>query len=164
MHRLLVVAHFAGIAVYLGATVLLGVLIEVVGRHALDAAARRERWAEIFAVYNPVAIAALGVVVMTGAWAITPYKEALGKGYFEEVGRPLATKLELAFVVVLTGTWVTFGMCHRLVRAHQGALPVTDAQLDKLRMRLRAGIWLACTLTLWTVWVALGIRTPQLAG
>jgi hypothetical protein len=55
-------------------------------------------------------------------------------------------------------------MCHRLVRAHQGALPVTDAELDRLRMRLRSGVWLACLLTLWTIWVALGIRIPQLAG
>jgi hypothetical protein len=162
MHRLLVLAHIAGIAAYLGATLLLALSIEVVGRHANDAAERRERWAELFSVYNPLSIAALGVVVMTGAWAITPYKEALGKGYFEEVGRALVNKLGLAFIVVLTGTWVSFGMCHRLVRAHQGSLPVTDAELERLRMRLRVGLWLACSLTALTIWVALGIQTPQL--
>jgi uncharacterized membrane protein len=154
--------HVAAIAVYLGSTVFLAFLIEVVGRRAPDAATRRENWAEIFSVYNPLSIAALGVIVMTGAWSITPYKEALGKGYFEEVGRALANKLGLAFVVVLTGTWISFGMCHRLVRAHQGALPVTDTDLDRLRLRLRTGLWLACVLTLLTTWIAMGARAPQL--
>src|SRR5262245_50888815 len=130
MHRLLLVAHLGAIGVYLGSTVLLAFLIEAVGRGASDAFARRERWAELFPVYDPVAIAALGVVVMTGAWAITPYKEALGKGYFEEIGGALANKLGLAFLLVMCGTWVCFGMCHRIVRAHQGAVPVTNSELD----------------------------------
>jgi hypothetical protein len=162
MQRLLVVAHVGAIAVYLGASLLLALLMEVLGRNAPDAAARRERWAEVFAVYNPLSIAALGVVVMTGAWSLTPYKEALGKGYFEEVGRALANKLGLAFLVVMTGTWICFGMCHRLVRAHQGSAPVTDAELDGLRARLRFALWLTCLLTLLTIWVAMGIQAPAL--
>ena len=162
MHRLLLVAHLGAIGVYLGSTFLLAFLVEVIGRGASDASARRERWAELFAVYDPVAIAALGVVVMTGAWAITPYKEALGKGYFEEIGSALAGKLSLAFLLVMCGTWVCFGMCHRIVRAHQGAVPVTNAELDKMHMRLRSGLWLACALTLATLWVALGIKAPML--
>ena len=163
MQRLLVVAHVGAIGVYLGASVLLALLIEVVGRGAPDATVRRERWAELFNVYDPVAIAALGVVVMTGAWAITPYKEALGKGYFEAIGHALAGKLGLAFLVVMCGTWVCFGMCHRIVRAHQWAVPVTNAELDRMLMRLRSGLWLSCALTLATVWVALGIKVPLLA-
>jgi hypothetical protein len=163
MQRLLVVAHVGAIGVYLGASVLLALLIEVVGRGAPDASVRRERWAELFNVYDPVAIAALGVVVMTGAWSITPYKEALGKGYFEQIGQALVGKLGLAFLVVMCGTWVCFGMCHRIVRAHQGAVPVTNAELDRMLMRLRSGLWLSCALTLATVWVALGIKVPLLA-
>ena len=138
VHRLLIVSHLAAISVYLGASVFLGLLIEVVGRNAADAAARRERWVEVFTVYNPLSIAALGVMVMTGAWSLTPYKQAFGQGYFEQVGNALANKLALAFFVIMTGTWVTFGICHRLVRAHQFEMPVTDRELDRFRMRLRS--------------------------
>jgi uncharacterized membrane protein len=164
VHRLLIVSHLASIAVYLGATVFLGILIEVVGRGVTDAAARRGRWVEVFSVYNPLAIAALGVMVMTGAWALTPYKEALRKGYFEQVGNALASKLGLAFLVIMTGTWVTFGICHRLVRAHQFEDPVTDRDLERFRMRLRSALWLSCLLTLMTLWTALGMKAPALPG
>jgi len=163
MHRLLLLAHLAAVAVYLGSSVFLALLIEVVGIEA-DAPTRRARWAEIFSVYNPLSVGALGVVVMTGAWALTPYKEAFGGGYFERVGGPLAGKLALAFVVVLTGTWISFGICHRLVRAHQGEVPVTDLELARIRTRLRGALWLACILTLATVWVAIGMGVPALPG
>ena len=158
MERMLAVAHIGAIGIYLGSCVFLALLVEVVGRGVEDASARRARWAELFGVFNPLAIAALGVVIMTGAWSLTPLKESLGKSYFQDVGRALANKLGLAFIVVLTGTWVSFGICHRLVRAHQGMLPVTNAELDGLRTRLRVALWLVAALTLATIWCALGIR------
>jgi uncharacterized membrane protein len=162
MHRVLLLAHLVAIAAYLGSSLFLALLIEVVGRDSSDAPARRGRWAELFAVYNPFSIAALGVIVITGAWALTPYKEALGAGYFEKVGQLLAGKLALAFAVVMSGTWVSFGICHRLVRAHQGKLPVTDRDLDRLRARLRVALWITCALTVLTVWVATGMNAPAL--
>jgi uncharacterized membrane protein len=162
MQRWLVVAHVAGIGVFLGASVLLAVLLEVVGKHAPDARARRERWAEIFSVYSPVSIAALGVVVMTGAWSLTPYKQAFAEGYFEQVGSALAGKLTLAFFLIMTATWIAFGICHRVVRAHQGDLPVSDRDLAMVRMRLRVALWLAFALTLATLWIAFGMQTPAL--
>ena len=164
MHRWLVVAHVAAVGVFLGASVLLAALMEVVGKHAADAGERRGRWVELFSAYNPLAIAALGVVVMTGAWSLTPYKEAFGKGYFEQVGSALAGKLALAFLLVMVGTWIAFGICHRVVRAHQGAVAVTNRELDRVRMRLRVALALAFALTLATLWVAFGMQTPALPG
>ena len=164
MQHVLVAAHLVAISTYLGATILVGVLIETIGTHAADAFRRRQRYAQIFSAYNPLAIGALGVVVMTGAWGLTPYKQALGAGYFEAVGSGLATKLALAFVVILMATYVCFGICHRLVRAHQWSMPVTDADLDRMRRHLRVAIWLTCAMTVVTLWVATGLDAPPLAG
>ncbi len=158
----MVFVHIVAVAVFLGATVMLGVAIETLGARAPDAFMRRQRYAAFFSAYNPLSIAALGVVVMTGAWSITPYKQGLGPAYFEQVGSALADKLMLAFVVIISATWVCFGICHRMVRADQGALPVTDAELRRFVMRLRVAVWLTVALTLVTLWVALGIRVPPI--
>ena len=107
---------------------------------------------------------ALGVVVVTGAWSITPYKEALGAGYFAAVGSAMVGKLGLAFLLIIMATWVSFGIGHRLVRAHLGALPVTDVDLRRMAMRLRVGLWLTVVVALATLWVALGIHPPSLNG
>jgi hypothetical protein len=161
MERLVVFVHLVAVAVYLGSTVMLGVAIETLGARAPDAFLRRQRYASFFNAYNPLSIAALGVVVITGAWSITPYKQGLGPRYFEEIGSALAGKLSLAFLLIMTATWVSFGICHRLVRADQGALPVTDAQLRRFLMRLRIAVWLSVLLALATLWTATGIRVPH---
>jgi len=164
MQRLIVFAHVISMAIYLGSTVFLAVLLEYVGRRSPDAVGRRRRFAVIFRVYNPLTIGALGVVVMTGAWSLTPYKQALGSGYFAAVGAQLVTKLALAFVLIIMATYVSFGLCHRVVRADQGALPVTDAALRKTLSRLRAALWLTIAVALLTVWVATGIHAPALGA
>ncbi len=164
MTQLLTFTHLVAVSIFIGATVLLGVAIETTGTQALDAAGRRRRYAELFRAYNPLAIAVLGVVVMTGAWSLTPYKEGLGAGYYQQVGEALVGKLSLAFVVIILATWLAFGIGHRLVRADLGALPVTDAELDRLLMRLRVALWLTLSLSLLTVWLALGMSPPVLAG
>jgi putative copper export protein len=161
MERLMVFVHVVAVSVFLGATVMLGVAIETLGTRAPDAFLRRQRYAAFFSAYNPLSIAALGVIVMTGAWAITPYKQNLGPAYFEQIGAALADKLVLAFFVIISATWVSFGICHRMVRADQGALPVTDAQLRRFLLRLRVAVWMTVALTLFTLWVATGIRVPH---
>jgi hypothetical protein len=164
MQRLIVFAHLVSVAVYLGATVFLTLLVEFVGRRSPDAVGRRRRFAVIFRVYNPLTIGALGVVVMTGAWSLTPYKEALGGGYFAAVGAPLVTKLTLAFLLIIMATYVSFGLCHRVVRADQGGLPVTDAALRSILSRLRAALWATLVIALVTLWVATGLRSPGITG
>ena len=158
----MVFVHMVAVSVFLGATVMLGVAIETLGARAPDAFLRRQRYAAFFSAYNPLSIAALGVIVMTGAWSITPYKQGLGPAYFEQIGAALADKLTLAFFLIISATWVSFGICHRLVRADQGALPVTDAQLRGFLLRLRVAVWITVALTLATLWVATGIRVPHL--
>ena len=160
MNRWLVFCHVVSVIVFLGSTVFLGVAIETMGRSADSPFDRRQRFADLFRAYNPLGIAALGVVVMTGAWLLTPQKESLGNQYFAAVGSNLVTKLGLAFLSIMSATWISFGICHRIVRADQGALPVTNADVSSSLMRLRVAIWTTVAITLATIWVALRTRMP----
>ena len=162
MERLVVFVHLVAVAVYVGSTVMLGIELETLGQRAPDAFSRRQRYAAFFSAYNPLSIGVLGVVVITGGWSITPYKQGLGPQYFEQIGAALAGKLTLAFFLIIAATWVSFGICHRLVRADQWALPVTDAQLRRFIARLRVAVWFCVVLAIWTLWAATGIRAPHL--
>ncbi len=158
MPRALLFAHLVGLGVYLGSTVLLALALSTLARGEQRGAALRERYAALFRAYNPLAVGSLGVVVMSGAWALTPYKQRLGPRYFTEVGSALAGKLALAFLLILIATWIAFGICHRLVRAHDAGVPVSDEDISRLTSRLRVALWLAVIVFGATLWVALGAR------
>ncbi len=145
----LLIAHLLALAVYLGSTVYVAMLLEVAGKQAADAVQRRHRLAEIFRVYSPLTIAVLLVVVMTGAWSLTDVKQSLGPRYTAyAVG--LVPKLSWAFLLIMNATYVTLGLGFRLVRADQGGLPVTEAALRSMKMRLRVGLWLSVVFVLIT--------------
>ncbi len=157
---MLIIFHLLGVAVLLGSTLLLTLQLYTVGNKAPDAVARRERYVSLFRVYSPLTIAALLVIVMTGAWSLTPYKEALGAGYFPAVGAVLAPKLAVSFVLIIVATYACFGLCYRLVRSDQGALPVTQVGLRRMISRLRITLWLTLALTLWAAWLGLRLAPP----
>ena len=136
---------------------MVALLTHSIGRHAPDAVRRRQRFAAVLRVYDPLAIAVLGIMVISGATALTPYKQSLGRGFFGELGYSMAGKLGLAFVLILMATYVCFGLCHRLVRADEAGLPITDAALDGFLIRLRTGLWLTIAVALYTLWFALGL-------
>lgn len=160
MPSALLVAHLLSIAVYLGSTVLLALLIPSVGAGAASPVERRARYAAVFRAYNPLAVATLGVVVMTGAWSITSYKESFGPAFFAAVGGALVTKLAIAFFVVMFGVYVCMGIGLRMVRATQGGLPVTDEQLRRQVRRMQSTLWMTLGLLLWAASIANDIAAP----
>ncbi len=164
MNSLTGLSHLLGVSVYFGATFFLAIAIESVGKNAPDAVRRRGRFAELFRIYDPLSIGALGIIVVTGAMMVTGYKETLGAGYFIALGRPLAVKLSIAFFLIILATWISFGICHRVVNADMGATPVTDAELDSLIKRLRVALWLTLATGVATLWAALNVGAPALGG
>lgn len=155
MRSPLLLAHIVSVAVFFGATAFVAILIPTLGRGTSDPSVRRDRYAAVLRVFSPLVIGALGVIVMTGAWSITGYKQSLGQD-FGAIGSGLILKLGMAFLVIMFATQLTFGIAHRLVRASMGALPVTDADLDKTVRRLTTSAWITLALTTYTIWVALG--------
>jgi uncharacterized membrane protein len=149
--------HVLGLAAYAGATLALWLMVLPAARALPDAAMRRTVLARALRVYDPLAIATLGVVVMSGAFNLTAYKDALREEFFARLGRLLAYKLGLAFLVIMVGTYITFGLGHRIVRAEMLGDPVDDGWLASMTRRLSAACVLALALTALTIWVGLAL-------
>jgi hypothetical protein len=148
--------HLLALSVYLGSTVALVLVLLPAASAVEDPALRRRVLARGLKPYNLLSVGALGVLIMTGASSLTDWKRALGPAY----GRllwPLVAKLGLTFVLTMVGTWLSFGIAHRLVRAELGALPVEPEREASMIRRLNAGGWLAIALAVWTTWVGLSL-------
>ena len=149
--------HVLALATYLGSTLAL-VLVFLPATSVLDddPAAQRRVLARGLRPYNVLSVGALGVLIMSGASSLTEWKQTLGPAYARVVW-PLAGKLTLTFVLTMVGTWLSFGLAHRLVRAELGALPVEPELQRSMVKRLVAGGWLAVALAVWTSWVGLNL-------
>lgn len=113
---LLAILHTVAVAVYLGGTVFLGtVLIPVLRRRGLDADGLH-LLAGALRIFHPVSLGSLGVLVITGAVALTPLKEGLGPEYMSRLFGVLALKLFLVFVLVLVSSYQFFALGPRLFR------------------------------------------------
>lgn len=147
--------HLLATGLYLGATAGLALYTVPQARRTADGAARRSALARALRIYDPLAIALLGVMVMTGAWSITGYKQALGTSYFANFGAHLVWKLGLAFLVVMSGTYIAFGLGHRLVRQDEWGEAVDEARLGSMLTRLSGAAWFTVGLTVATIVVAM---------
>jgi len=105
------------VAVYLGGTVFLGaVLIPVLRRRGLDAEGL-QLLAGVLRIFHPVSLASLGLLVLTGAVALTPLKESLGPEYVPRLFGVLALKLLLVFILIMVSSYQFFALGPRFLRA-----------------------------------------------
>ena len=153
--------HVLALATYGGATVALWAMVLPAARAVADPAARRTFLARCLRVYDPLAIAALGVLVMSGATNLTTYKDALRGEFFVRMGWLLVWKLVLAFLVVMVGTYITFGLGHRIVRTEMAGEPVDGPWLDSMSRRLGYACVLAVMLIAATAWLGLELGHPH---
>jgi len=153
--------HILGLATYAGATLALVVMVLPAAAAIPDVAVRRTYLAHAIRVYDPLAIAALGVIVMTGAFNLTAYKNTLRGEFFTRMGWLLTYKLAIAFVVILVGTYITFGLGHRIVRQEFAGEPVDAAWLAGMTRRLIGACVLVLVLTAVTAYLGLAIGHPR---
>ncbi|HUI27745.1 MAG TPA: hypothetical protein VL403_16800 [Candidatus Kryptonia bacterium] len=154
--------HLLGMAVYFGATVAVVLMVLPLARAEEDPVARRRLLFRALRVYNPLVIAVLGIVLMTGAFNLTNYKAALRGTFFAELGYVLAWKLGLFFVLMITATYSVFGLGHRLVRFEQWQEPVDVAKEDGIVRRLSGALIVALLLTAAITWLGLMLAHPGL--
>jgi uncharacterized membrane protein len=150
-------AHLLGLVAYGGSTLALVVMVLPAAAAAGNAASQRKLLARSLRVYDPLAIAALGVIVMSGAFNLTAYKDALRGEFFARLGWLLVWKLSLAFFVILVGTYITFGLGHRIVRAEMLEDPVDPEWLTSMCRRLTYACVLVLVLLAAATWLGLGL-------
>jgi len=153
--------HVLAVVVYGGATLAVLAMILPAARAVPDPSARRTFLAHALLVYDPLAIAALGVLVMSGAINLTTYKSALRGDFFARVGWLLVWKLCLAFFVVMVGTYITFGLGHRIVRQEMAGEPVDVEWLASMSRRLAWACVLVLFLLAGTTWLGLELAHPH---
>jgi hypothetical protein len=147
-------AHLLGLGAYGGVTFAL-LLVILPASTYMAPPLRHSFLAQSLRFYDPTAIATLGVVVMTGAFNLTRYKEAMRGNFFAEVGELLAWKLGFAFLVIMVGTYITFGLGHRIVRAEMAGEPFEPEQLASMSRRLAYACGLNLVLLAITTWLGL---------
>jgi uncharacterized membrane protein len=146
--------HWLSLALYVGATALLLLVVLPALWRERDDSRRLRRAAAFMRIYDPLSIGALGVLIMTGAFRLTVYKEALRGAFFAQMGRQLAWKLFFAFLVINVAAYVAFGIGHRLVGHAEVAEEVDPAWVRSMLRRLAVATALVLALTALTVWLA----------
>jgi hypothetical protein len=125
-----------------------------------DVDRRRQLIVATMRIYDPLTIAALGVLVMTGAFNLTAYKAALQSLFFDRLGTLLAWKLLFSFVLIILAAYIAFGIGHRIVRRSDAGDPGDAAWLDSMISRLRSSAILAVILIAIITWIALHMTHP----
>lgn len=154
--------HLLGLAAYFGSTLYLLIAILPAARGIADTAARQSFLALHFKVYNPLTIAALGIQVMTGAFNLTGYKAVLLGNFWDKVGYLLVWKLALVFLLVMTATYISFGLGLRIVRHEQWNEQLGEERLKSMMGRLYGPLVLVLVLSAIITWISLSISRPAL--
>jgi uncharacterized membrane protein len=155
--RLQLWLHLLAFATYTGATVAVAFGSIPAARRETEPGRRLGALAAALRVYDPLTIAALGVVVMTGAYRLTAYKAALRAGFFQQLGIPLAWKLFFSFLLIMVATYSAFGIGHRLVGMHARGETLEERILVGMETRLQWSMAIALVLVAIIVWIALSM-------
>ncbi len=147
--------HLLAFASYAGATFAVLVVCLPLADREQDPQRRSRLIADILRIYDPLVIAALGVIVMTGAFNLTTYKAALRQMFFERLGGVLGWKLFLSFLLINLAAYMAFGIGHRIVRRMEEE--VDPIWLESMLRRFRMSAIIALILTAAITWLALDI-------
>jgi hypothetical protein len=149
--------HIAALIAYVAATVAVLVYAIPKARAETDPAGRLASAGRAMRLYDPFSIAALGVLVMTGAFALTGIKDALRERFFEQVGAMLAWKLFFTFLLIIVAAYLAFGVGNRLVGAAAQPVPPDAAWVASALWRIQIVTAMVLVLCAIIVWVAMAM-------
>ncbi|MFQ5804713.1 MAG: hypothetical protein ACE5JQ_17630 [Candidatus Methylomirabilales bacterium] len=153
---LVTILHLLAMVVFIGGTLLLGVgVIPAVRRHWREDPEGLRFLAEVIRIFHPLSLAALGILVLTGAFGLTGLKAGMGAGYVRVVG-VLAIKLLVAFVLILVSTYQFFAVGVKITRAvrPEGVLPAPEVW-GRWVSRLQVCSLLSVVLGIWILYLGL---------
>ncbi len=149
--------HIVSLTLHIGLVVALWRILLPALRRVSRHEHRSDLLVRALRVYNPVQIGLLGVITLTGASRITDLKSLHRASYAQEFGADLATKLLLAFFVIMLGTWQCMGIAHRFVRLHESPDGVTAEGTEAVLRKLGRSSVMMLVFLAATVWAGLSM-------
>ncbi len=149
--------HVASLIAYVAATATVLLYAIPRARAAADPIQRLARAAAAMKLYDPFSIAVLGVIVMTGAFALTDYKDELRERFFEQMGTFLVWKLSFTFLLIIVGAYLAFGLGNRLVGAVELNTQPEASWITAMLTRIQIVSALVLILCAIITWIAVGM-------
>ncbi len=109
--------HLVAGLFYLGGMIFIAGLLIPAARRLRDARRIVQAIGHLVKIVHPTSLAALGLLIMTGAVMLTDLKVALGSRYFSELFAILGSKLLAVFVLALLNSYQFFGLGLGLARS-----------------------------------------------
>lgn len=129
--------HLISLSLYALATAALALYFVPRARAQNDPQHRLASIVAVMKVYDPFSIAILGVIIMTGAFALTSLKDALRERFFQVMGPLLIWKLGITFVVIIIACYLAFGLGNRLVGRVELEEQPTAAWISSMLARIQ---------------------------
>lgn len=130
--------HFLSLALYLGFVAALWSILLPAARALDDRKSSAEFLVRGLRIYNPIQIALLGVLVLTGASQVTELKDLYRESYAVKFGGILGVKLLVSFIVIMLGTYQCLGVGHRFVRLYESDANAAVERLPSTIKKLAA--------------------------
>lgn len=142
--------HLVAGLLYLGGMIFIGGLLIPAARRLGEVRRVIQAIGHLVQIVHPTSLAALGLLIMTGAVMLTDLKVALGSRYFSELFATLGSKLLVVFVLALLNSYQFFGLGLRLTRSvaqgpegheaiSEGQMAVLLTKVDRLQRCAWAG-------------------------
>lgn len=149
--------HVISLLLYAAATFAIAVYYIPRARAEPDPGRRMARAARAMKVYDPFSIAVLGVMIMSGAFALTSIKDALREKFFVLMGTMLFWKLLVTFALIIVASYLAFGLGNRLVgKVEIGETP-DAAWVASVLTRIQVVASLVLVLCSLIVWIAVSM-------
>jgi uncharacterized membrane protein len=151
--------HLISLAVYLGALAGLWLILLPALATVPSHSDKVKLLARGLKLYNPLQTAALGVLILSGAFQLTALKAAFRELFLKELGAVLAWKLTVSFFLIILSAYQSMALAHRFVRRVEGGEPFSPEDLQSLSRRLKGSTLAICLLAAVTIWLGLRLRS-----
>ncbi len=150
--------HVAALSVYLGTLISLWAIFLPVISEVKDHEEQIRLLARSLKRYDPVQTAALGLLVLSGAFQLTDLKSAYRELFLQEIGLTLELKLICSFFLIILSTYQTMGIAHRFVRRHQSGEALSFQEFQSVVRRLRVSTLPILLLAAFILWLGVQMR------
>ena len=150
--------HLISLAAYLGSVVGLWRIVVPALSAVRDHEGQLILLARSLKYYNPFQTAALGVLVLSGAFQLTELKAAYRELFLKELGVTLEWKLILSFALVVFSTYQSMAVGHRFIRRYEAGEPFSAQELRAVTRKLKITTLAILLLAVVTLWLGVQLR------